>query len=89
MRYSHMATRMHRPRVTARLKNADLWKRLSLLERSQNWLAPEIGVTPGYLFTLVNGQRHPSARARRRMQEILGVRDFDEIFVVDTADDGT
>ena len=48
-----------------------------LLHRSQNWLAREIGISPGYLSTLVNGGRAPSGRIRRRMQEALNVTEFE------------
>ena len=34
---------------------------LVLLNRSQNWLAREIGVSPGYVSKLVNEGRAPSA----------------------------
>ena len=56
-----------------RLKTQALWARLSLLGRSQNWLAREVGLSPGYLSTLVNEERAPSGRIRRRMQRVLGV----------------
>ena len=47
-----------------------------LLNRSQNWLAREIGVSPGYVSKLVNEGRAPSGRIRERMQKALGVNDF-------------
>ena len=39
-----------------------LWERLTLLNRSQNWLAREVGVSPGYISMLVNAGRTPSGR---------------------------
>ena len=54
-------------RTVVRLKRAALWERLSTLDRSQNWLAREVGVSPGYMSMLVNGGRSPSDRIRRRM----------------------
>ena len=39
---------------------AALWERLTLLNRSQNWLAREVGVSPGYISMLVNAGRTPS-----------------------------
>ena len=47
-------------RTVVRLDAAALWKRLALLNRSQNWLAREIGISPGYLSLLVNEGRAPS-----------------------------
>ena len=68
--------RRRRGRRVVRLDTAALWERLALLGRSQNWLAQEIGVSPGYVSLLVNeGRRalgmHPGKDAegprRRRL----------------------
>ena len=67
-------------RTVVLLKTRALWDRLELLGRSQNWLARETGISRGYLSTLVNEGRAPSGRIRRRMQTVLGVEDFDELF---------
>ena len=67
-------------RTVVRLDAAALWKRLALLNRSQNWLAREIGISPGYLSMLVNEGRAPSGRIRQRMQKALGVEDFHELY---------
>ena len=67
-------------RAVVRLDAAALWKRLALLNRSQSWLAREIGVSPGYLSMLVNAGRAPSGRIRERMQKALGVDDFNDLF---------
>ena len=67
-------------RTVVRLDTAALWKRLTLLNRSQNWLAREIGVSPGYMSMLVNAGRSPSGRIRRRMQKALGVDEFHQLF---------
>ena len=47
-------------RTVVRLNTAALWERLTLLNRSQNWLAREVGVSPGYISMLVNAGRTPS-----------------------------
>ena len=41
----------HRRERTERCpaRHGGLWKRLTTLNRSQNWLAREIGVSPGYM----------------------------------------
>ncbi len=67
-------------RTVVRLDAAALRQRLQTLGRSQNWLAREIGVSPGYVSMLVNGGRSPSRRIRRRMQTALGVNNSSEIF---------
>ena len=81
---------MNRRRRTAVLLNTQaVWKRLDLLGRSQNWLAREVGISPGYLSTLINRGRAPSGHIRRRMQEALGMKDFDELFELEHPDNHT
>ena len=70
-------------RVVVRLDAAALWRRLALLNRSQSWLAREIGISPGYLSMLVNAGRAPSGRIRERMQQALGVDDFTDLFILE------
>lgn len=82
-------SRPRRVRAGVRLRSGALWKRLALLDRSQNWLAREVGVTPGHLSMLVNGRRCASPRVSRRIQRVLGVRDFEELFGIDLIDAGT
>ena len=77
----------HRGRIVVLLKTKALWERLALLDRSQNWLARETGISRGYLSTLVNEGRAPSGCIRRRMQTVLGVEDFDELFELRHEDD--
>ena len=67
-------------RAVVLLDAAALWKQLTLLNRSQSWLAREIGISPGYLSMLVNAGRAPSGRIRERMQKALGVDDFNDLF---------
>ena len=74
-------------RTVVLLKTRALWDRLAVLDRSQNWLAREVGISPGYLSTLVNEGRAPSGRIRQRMKAVLGVEDFDELFELCHEDD--
>ena len=74
-------------RTVVLLKTRALWDRLELLGRSQNWLARETGISRGYLSTLINEARAPSGRVRRRMQTVLGMEDFDELFELRHEDD--
>ena len=76
-------------RAVVRLDAAALWRRLALLNRSQSWLAREIGISPGYLSMLVNAGRAPSGRIRERMQKALGVDDFTDLFRLEEGDDTT
>ena len=74
-------------RTVVLLKTEALWERLAMLDRSQNWLAREVGISKSYLSTLVNEGRAPSGRIRRRMRTVLGVEDFDELFELRHEDD--
>ncbi len=76
-----------RRRTVVLLDTQAVWKRLDLLGRSQNWLAREVGISPGYLSTLINRGRAPSGRIRRRMLEVLRTKDFDELFALEHPDD--
>ena len=79
--------RRRRGRRVVRLDTAALWERLALLNRSQNWLAREIGVSPAYVSMLVNEGRAPSGRIRSRMLKALGVDDFHQLFRLEVIDD--
>ena len=70
-----------------RLDAAALWERLALLDRSQNWLARQMGVSPAYVSMLVNGGRAPSGRIQQRMLKALGVNDFNQLFTLEVTDD--
>ena len=72
-----------RPRRRILLNAQALWKRLDLLNMTQNELARRAGVTSGYISLLVGGRRCPSPELRGRFMEILGVTDFHELFIVE------
>ncbi len=69
-----------------RLRTEALWARLALLGRAQNWLAQEVGISKSYLSTLINQGRTPSGRIRPRMQQVLGLSNFDELFELEPRD---
>ena len=79
--------RRRRGRTVVRLDAAAVWKRLALLNRSQNWLAREVGVSPGYVSMLVNAGRSPSGRIRRRMLKALEVTEFEDLFRLEDTDE--
>ncbi len=74
-------------RKVAMLKPEPLWERLTILGRSQNWLAREAGISRSYLSMLVNGKRAPSGCLRRRLLRILEMEDFHELFVIELVHD--
>ena len=69
-----------------RLKAESVWELLNRLNLTQNELARRIGRSSGYLSQLINGERCPSPETRRRLMAVLGVSDFDVLFVMEKAD---
>ena len=76
-----MRRRPHAPRVW--LNPVAVWELLDRLGISQNELARRCGFSPGHLSMLMNGKRSPSPRARRRLMEVLGVDDFEVLFIIE------
>ena len=74
-------------RTVVLLKTKALWDRLAMLDRSQNWLAREVGISKSYLSTLVNQGRAPSGRIRRKMRKVLEMESFDDLFELRHEDD--
>lgn len=74
-----MRRRSHPPRVW--LNPVAVWELLDLLGISQNELARRCGFSPGHLSMLMNGKRSPSPRVRRQLMEVLGVDDFEALFI--------
>ena len=60
---------------------------LNLRNMSQTELVRLCGISPGYLSLLMAGQRSPSPEVRRRIQRVLGVCDFDRLFIIEWDDE--
>ena len=71
-----------RPPSRVLLNPVAVWRLLAELDMSQNELARRCGITLGHLSRLMNWKRGPSPRLRRRMQQVLGVSSFDELFII-------
>ena len=76
---------MNRRQPSSRVKlNADrVWELLNRLNMTQNQLAKLAGISAGYLSQLMSGTRRPSAELRRRLMEVLGVTQFDDLFILE------
>ena len=74
-------SRPSRPRV--KLIRSAVSELLGLLNLTQTELAQMCGLSPGYFSLLMAGKRSPSPEARRRIQEALGVYDFDRLFTIE------
>ena len=79
-----MSGKRSRPKV--RLNPYAVWDRLNRANLSQNELARQMGISSGYLSQLITGQRRPSPRMRRRLQQALDIARFDDLFIVERGD---
>ena len=70
-----------------RVKAGGVWNILNHIHMSQNQLAHVMGTSSGYLSQLLNGQRNPSPKMRRRLLQALGNPPFDEVFILEDAHD--
>ena len=82
---------MKRRRIAPRVKlNRDaVWELLDELGISQNELARLCGLSSGYFSQLMSGVKSPSTSVRRRLQQVLGVSDFDRLFIIERAEEDT
>ena len=78
-------SRPSRPRVI--LNRDAVWALLDQLGISQNELARRCGLSPGYMSLLMVGKRSPSPPTRRRLMQVLGMSDFDDLFTWETGGD--
>ena len=60
-----------------------VWEVQSRLHLSQNEVAELVGTSSGYFSQLMCGTRSPSAEMRRRLVKVLGIADFDDLFVLE------
>ena len=74
-----MRRRAHAPRVW--LNPVAVWRSLDRLGISPDEPVRRCGFSPGHLSMLMNGKRSPSPRPRRRLMEVLGVGDFEALFI--------
>ena len=65
------------------LRSQVLRERLASQHRSQSWLAAEVGISRSYLSRLLSAGRAPSGRVRRRLQEVLGIGEFEVLFALE------
>ena len=76
-----------RPSSRVTVRAVAVWRLLDERDISQNELARLCGLSSGYMSQLVSGTRSPSAQVRRRIQQALGITDFDELFIIERVDE--
>ena len=79
--------RRRRPRTRIKLNPGPVQDFLDRSNLTQKDMACLVGISEAYFSQLMNGDRSPSAKVRSRFQEVMGVDDFDLLFIVEE-DDG-
>ncbi len=74
------------PACRVKLNPRGVWEHLNRLNITQNQLAAMVGITSGYLSQLMTGTRSPSAEVRKRLQEMLEVPRFDDLFTLEVVE---
>ena len=72
-------------RSRVKLNPVAVWELLDQLGISLKELARRSGISAGYLSQLIRGERSPSVRTQRRLQQALGVADWDRLFILEPA----
>ena len=80
-----MNLRPRPPRV--KLKPEAVWEQISRRNMSQNDLARLAEISSGYLSQLICGRKSPSPEVRKRLQVALEISRFEELFVLEYADE--
>ena len=74
------------PACRVKLNPNAVWERLNRLNVTQNQLATMVGITSGYLSQLMTGTRSPSAEVRKRLQDVLDIPNFDDLFILEVVE---
>ena len=72
-----------RPRTRIKLNPVPVQNFLDRSNLTQKNMACKVGISEAYFSQLMNGDRSPSAKVRSRFQQVMGVEDFDVLFVVE------
>ncbi len=75
--------RRRRPRSRIKLKPAPVQDFMDRSNLAQKAMACLIEISEAYFSQLMNGDRSPSAKVRGRLQQVMGVEDFDALFIVE------
>ena len=73
------------PSSRVKLRPERVWELLNRLNMTQNELACLTGISSGYLSQLMSGTRCPSAEVRKKLMDVMGVADFDDLFILEVA----
>lgn len=74
------------PLSRVKLNPRAVWELLNRRNMSQNELARLLDTSSGYLSQLISGTRCPSAPFRKKLMGVLGVAEFDDLFILENTD---
>lgn len=74
-------------RPVVKVNRRVVWDRMTRLNMTQNDMARRVGISSAYLSRLINGKRNPSPGMRDRLQQVLDCPEFEDLFIVVSADD--
>ena len=77
-----------RPRTRYRLKPVPVQDFMDRNNMTQKQMAELLGISEAYFSQIMSGDRSPSARVRADLQRVMGVEDFDDLFLVEEDDEG-
>ena len=72
-----------RPRSRIKLNPGPVQDFLDRSNLTQKDMAYLVGISEACFSQLMNGDRNPSARVRGRIQQAIGIDDFDLLFIVE------
>ena len=76
-----------KPCFRARLRTEVVWELLNRLNLSQNELARRVGIRSSYMSQLMSGQRFASPGVRQKLMDVLGMAQFDDLFILEKVDE--
>ena len=76
-----------RPRSRIKLNPVPVQDFLDRSNLTQKDMACLVEISEAYFSQLMNGDRSPSASVRSRFQRVMGVDDFDALFIVEEDSD--
>ena len=83
----HAAMNQRRPRSRIKVNPVPVQDFLDHSNLTQKDMACLVEISEAKISQLINGDRSPSARVRSRLQQVMGMDDFDHLFIVEPAEE--
>ena len=74
------------PAFRVKLNPHKVWEILDRRNMTQNELARLLDTSSSYLSQLMSGHRCPSPTFRKKLMDVLGVTDFDDLFCMEAVE---